>query len=232
MKILLFFLFTLINVTVFSQNTIDTTILSKKLCTDTVTILRIVDTVRIKHTNYTTVFSKSKHYPIVVEWWLTKKMLDCTPAKRHNDFAKDVLLPKETDLSKDYYKSGLDRGHMCPDLDNLCQGDTVQSECFYYSNMSPQYHSLNAGDWKSLELYCNTLAVTNDSIHIWAGSIGEAKKIQSVSVPTQCWKVFYIKKLNEWHEFIFDNTNNKPTGFKVHEVPVGTIEKITSLQFK
>ena len=31
------------------------------------------DTIRLKHKSYVTVFSKSKKYPVLVEWWVTKK---------------------------------------------------------------------------------------------------------------------------------------------------------------
>ena len=32
-----------------------------------------VDTVRLNHQTYSTVFSKSLRYPVVVEWWVTKE---------------------------------------------------------------------------------------------------------------------------------------------------------------
>ena len=69
-----------------------------------------------------------------------------------------------------------------------------QEECFYFSNMAAQYHSLNAGDWKSVETLERDLASTNDSIHIWCGNIGVLKKIGSTSAPLKCWKVIHIKK--------------------------------------
>ena len=110
------------------------------------------DTVRLKHTNYTTVFSKSNHYPVLVEWWITRAKIDCkTPLPRKDNFQPDPLLPNETDLLKDYKGSGTDRGHMMPAAENLCQTPSIQDECFYFSNMAAQYHSLNAGDWKSVE---------------------------------------------------------------------------------
>ena len=69
------------------------------------------DTIRLKHTNYTTVFSKLNHYPVLVEWWITKKNVDCkTPMERKNNFQPDPLLPNETDLLEDYKGSGTDRG--------------------------------------------------------------------------------------------------------------------------
>ncbi len=37
----------------------------------------------LKHTNYTSTFSVSKKYPVMVEWWVTKSMVSCgTPLKR------------------------------------------------------------------------------------------------------------------------------------------------------
>ena len=208
-KLFLFKLLLLISITTFSQ-----------------------DTVRIKHINYTTVFSKSKRYPVLVEWWLTKSMVSClTPLKRKDNFKPDPQLPKETDIASDYVGSGTDRGHMCPAADNLCQTQEVQNECFYFSNMAAQYHSLNAGDWKSVETWAREMAQKYDSIHIWCGNIGILKKIGSVSVPKECWKLVYIKKTKEWYGFLFDNNTNKPTGIHSHEVTKNIIEKETGFKF-
>jgi endonuclease G len=191
------------------------------------------DTVRIKHTNYITVFSKSKHYPVLVEWWATKAKVGCEkPLARKDNFQPDPQLPVETDLKADYIGSGTDRGHMCPAADNLCQTPAVQDECFYFSNMAAQYHSLNAGDWKSLETITRATALKEDSVHIWCGNIGEAKKVGKVSVPTQCWKVLYIKKDKEYLAYIFDNTANKPVGLNAHKVTVQDVERLTGFKFK
>ena len=191
------------------------------------------DTVRILHTNYTTVFSKSKKYPVLVEWWATKAKIGCpTPLKRKDNFKPDQKIPKETDLTNDYKNSGFDRGHMMPAADNLCQTPQVQDECFYFSNMSAQYHSLNAGDWKSVEVWTRDMAIKYDSIHVWSGNIGEMKKIGTVSVPTECWKVVYIKKTKEYFAFMFDNKNIKQTGMKSHEVTVEVISKTTGFKFR
>lgn len=191
------------------------------------------DTIRIKHTNYSTVFSKTKYYPVKVEWWVTKSMVGCEkPLKRKDKFKPDPQLPKETDLLKDYVGSGTDRGHMMPAADNLCQTQQVQDECFYFSNMSAQYHSLNAGDWKSLETLTRQLALQNDSIRVWCGNVGEIKRIGKVAVPKQCWKVIYIKKTKEWKSYLFDNTTNKPDGIENNLVKLQVIEELTGFKFK
>jgi len=197
------------------------------------TVVKGQDIVVIKHTNYTSHFSKSLKYPVEVEWYVTKAKVGCaTPLARKDQFAPDPLAKTETDIVKDYVGSGTDRGHMCPAAENQCQGDQVQTECFYMSNMAPQYHSLNAGDWKSLETWERQTANDLDSVHVWAGSVGVAKKVGTVSVPTKCWKVVHVLKTKEWLAYIFDNTTDKPTGLESHKVTVHDVEKLSGFKFK
>jgi len=200
-----------------------------------VTSLIAQDLVTIKHTNYTTTFSKSKKYPVEVEWWITKAKIACTkPLARKDNFKPDPQLVAETNIAADYVGSGTDRGHNMPAAENLCQTPAVQDECFYFTNMTPQYHSLNAGDWKSVEVLERQLANENDSVHVWCGSVGIAKVLgaNKVAVPTQCWKVIYIVKSKEWKAYIFNNTTDKPTGIPSHIVPVANVEKLTGFKFK
>jgi endonuclease G len=191
------------------------------------------DVVVLTHTNYTSHFSKSKKYPVVVEWWETKAKIGCaTPLARKDNFKPDPKLPKETNIGNDYINSGYDRGHLMPAKSNQCQTPSVQDECFYYSNMAAQTHRLNAGDWKSLETLTREWAVKQDSIRIWAGNVGEIKKIGSVSVPKQCWKVVYVKATNEWFAYLFENDQSKPDGINNNKVDLVDIEKLTGLKFK
>ena len=191
------------------------------------------DVVVLKHTNYTSHFSKSKKYPVMVEWWETKAKVGCpTPLPRKDNFKPDPLLPVETNIGNDYVGSGLDRGHLMPAKSNQCQTQSVQDECFYYSNMAAQTHRLNAGDWKSLETLTRDIASREDSVHIWAGNVGEIKRIGKVAVPKQCWKVVYTKKTNEWLAFLFENDQSNPDGINNNKVDLSDIEKLTGLKFK
>jgi endonuclease G len=195
--------------------------------------LKAQDVVVLQHTNYTSHFSKSKRYPVVVEWWETKAKIGCpTPLPRKDNFKPDPKLPIETNIGQDYVNSGYDRGHLMPAKSNQCQTQAVQDECFYYSNMAAQTHRLNAGDWKSLETLTREWAVKMDSVRIWAGNVGEIKKIGKVSVPKQCWKVVHIKKTNEWFFFLFENDQSKPDGINNNKVTRQDIEKLTGLKFK
>lgn len=203
------------------------------------------DLVVLKHTNYTTTFSKSMKFPVLVEWWDTKAKVGCaSPMARKDQFAPDPLAPLETKIQADYdaanqlHKAkglkGFDRGHMCPAADNLCQTPQVQSECFYFSNMAPQYHALNAGDWKSLEVAERNWSITNDSVHVWCGNVGKAEIVgpDNMAIPAKCWKVVYIVKTKEWLAFLFDNVDGKQTGLESHKVLVADITKLTGFKFK
>ena len=200
-----------------------------------INILFAQDIVVLKHTNYTSHYSKSKKYPVMVEWWVTKAKVGCeSPMARKDNFKPDPLLPMETDLAKDYVGSGTDRGHMMPAAENLCQTAEIQNECFYYSNMAAQYHSLNAGDWKSVETLEREYAKRYDSARVWCGNIGVAKTIGvgKVAVPKQCWKVIYFVKTKEWMAFLFDNNTSKPDGIHNNQVDKIDIEKLTGFKFK
>jgi len=191
------------------------------------------DIIQLKHTNYTSHFSKSKKYPVMVEWFETKVLVECpNPLPRKDNFKPDPQLPNETNIGQDYVGSGFDRGHLMPAKSNQCQTSEVQDESFYYSNMSAQYHRLNAGDWKSLETLTREIAAREDSVHIWAGNVGELKKIGTTTVPTKCWKVVYVVKSKEWMAFIFDNDLSNPDGINNNKVDVSDVEKLSGFKFK
>lgn len=190
------------------------------------------DTVRIKHTEYTTVFSKSLKYPVLVQWWTTKAKVSCAvPLKRVDSFGPDPMLVSETNLLADYKGSGLDRGHVTPAADNLCNGPKVMAECFYFTNMIPQYHALNAGDWKTLETLTRTIAAEKDSVMVWAGAIGAQSKIGRVSVPVKCWKVIYVKKDKAYHCYVFNNIVEKQTGLESKKVTIEEVKRLTGFTF-
>jgi len=190
------------------------------------------DTVTIHHKTYSTTFSKSNHYPVKVEWWLTRAMLSCsTKIKRSNKFIPDPKLPLETNLQSNYNGSGFDRGHNFNTADGICD-QIAMNESFYFSNITAQYPALNRGDWKLLELFIRELALKNDSIKVWCGSIGKIKKIGNVSIPNQCWKVIYIKKTKQWSAYLFNNNTNKADGFINNKVKKSDIEKLTGFKFR
>jgi len=190
------------------------------------------DLATIQHKAYTTTFSKSKGYPVKVEWWVTRASIECAvKAKRGDKFIPDPKLAAETSLQADYTGQGFDRGHNFPAADAACD-QVANDESFYFSNMTAQYPALNRGDWKTLEEMTRRDAKDYDSVYVWCGSVGEAKKIGKLSVPKQCWKVVYIKRMNTYTAYIFENTPAKADGLKNNEVPLDFIEQISGFKFK
>jgi DNA/RNA endonuclease G (NUC1) len=60
------------------------------------------DTVTITHKAYKTTYSKSKHYPVKVEWWISRASITCdVKAKRGDKFIPDPKLAAETNLQSD-----------------------------------------------------------------------------------------------------------------------------------
>jgi endonuclease G, mitochondrial len=191
---------------------------------------QITDTITLKHKFYTTTYDTVKRYPILVQWLMTKSMLNCPiRLKRGNDFEPDPLLPQYTNLKADYPGSGYDRGHNMDAFDNECDM-TGLIECFYFSNICPQAPRLNRGDWKALEEYTRKQVLANDSIYVWCGSIGNLKKIKSFTVPIQCWKVLYTKKTDKYEAFLFNNDNSNPRGIDGHRVSCDSIFKLTGIK--
>jgi len=187
--------------------------------------------VTIKHRSYTTNFDQQTNYPKMVEWWLTRSMLTCSSKiKRSDNFLPDPMDSKGTNLSLFYIGSGYDRGHNMPADDNQCSM-VGMNECFYYSNMTPQHPILNRGSWKDLEDLIRVIAVKNDSVKIYCGSIGNLKTIGKLVVPMFCWKVVHIKKTNQTTAYIFKNDETSvgpPTKF---EVPLQDLENKLKYKF-
>ena len=187
--------------------------------------------VTIKHHSYITRFDQQANYPRMVEWWLTRSMLTCSSKIHRTDvFVPDPLDARSTDLAIFYLGSGYDRGHNMPAGDNQCSV-VGMNECFYYSNMTPQHPVLNRGAWKDLEDLTRTLAVRNDSIKVYCGSMGEIKKIGKVSVPMFCWKVVYIKSTNKVTAYMFRNDQNAVGDPSNFEVPLQELENKLKYKF-
>jgi len=190
------------------------------------------DTITIKHRYYTTTFDTVKGYPVLVQWWATKKMLDCNEhLNRQEKFTKDPKLSSRTDLNDDYKGSGYDRGHNMPAYDNGCN-DSGMTECFYYSNAAPQTPRLNRGDWKQLEDYTRDSVLALDSVKVWCGSVGAVKKIGRVTVPRTCWKVLYIKKRKRYEAYVFSNDTTSLSSLQGHRTTTSALYKLTGIKVK
>ena len=119
---------------------------------------------------YTVSYNLKHNLPNWVAWELTPDKL-IERESRSDKFLPDPDLPEDVAVTTDDYKrSGWDRGHMCPAGDNRWHWRAMQ-ESFYMTNICPQHHNLNRGDWKELEEACRDWAQQEGRIFIVCGPI-------------------------------------------------------------
>ena len=176
--------------------------------------------------------------PNWVSWLLTAERTK-GKEKRADNFQPDASIKKgPVAEDNDYRRSGFDRGHMCPAAD--CKHTrTSQNECFLLSNICPQTHSLNAGDWKELEELTRDWALRYDSIYVVCGPVIEREKVYQtigenrITVPERFFKVLWRNESGKSAHaigFVFDNAEqNKP--LSTYALTVDEVEKITGINF-
>ena len=123
----------------------------------------------ICHTAYTLSYNPQHNQPSWVAYLLTSKHAQ-GDLKRKDSFKADPLVTNGSATPDDYRSSGYDKGHLAPNAD-MNWDLTVQQECFYMSNMSPQTHAFNAGLWSRLESLVRDWAIAYDSIYVVTGPV-------------------------------------------------------------
>lgn len=189
----------------------------------------------IEHIGYTVSYNPNWLVPNWVAYELT---VDETGGEqeRSNHFKPDPLVEGDPVVTSDYSKSGYDRGHMAPAAD-MKWSEQAMRESFYMTNICPQLHNLNAGDWKDLEEMARSWAQQYGSIYIACGPIVEADyptigKTHTIAVPAAFYKVFLRQTNKGWTSigFIMPNqAGNRP--LMTYMLTVDEVEAQTGLDF-
>lgn len=189
----------------------------------------------LKRTGYTASYNKQTMLPNWVAWTISAGRLS-GPAKRPaRAFHEDTDVPKPRAVDMDYVNSGYDRGHMCPAADNKWSKEAMY-ESFLFTNICPQNHNLNIGDWNEMENQCRRWAEEYGKIYVVCGPIlykGKHKTIgrNKVVVPEAFFKVVLrTGKTPQAIGFIYKNEKgNRPKGDYVNTVD--DVERITGIDF-
>ena len=147
----------------------------------------------LRREGYYVSYNSDRKVPNWVAWCLTA---DHTKGDHYRDgklFMEDeeVGWPRATD--GDYVRSSYDRGHLCPSGDNKWS-EKAQTQSFLLTNICPQNHDLNVGDWNDLEIQCRYWAKRMGNLYIVTGPVfynGVKKTIgkHGVAVPDAFFKV-------------------------------------------
>lgn len=163
----------------------------------------------ITHVGYTASYNSDFLIPNWVAWELTKEEAHGTIG-RSQQFVPDPMVKGKSASTYDYSRSGYDRGHMAPAAD-MKWSQQAMDESFYLSNICPQDHEINAGQWEQLESRCRGWAKFHGKVWICCGpivskhprTIGE----NNVVVPSGFFKVVCTERRGQYQAigFIFPN---------------------------
>lgn len=192
----------------------------------------------LQHEGFTISYNRTHLLPNWVAWVLTAERTRGTETRAENFQPDPTIRRGPAPQLADYRRSGYDRGHMCPAADCKHSREAMNA-CFYLSNMCPQTHALNAGDWQELETRCRRWAVAYDSVFIVCGPVLEKRvryaKIgeNRVTVPREFFKVvlrFTPEGGAEAIGFLFPNDDTKQPLAR-YAVPVDSVEVRTGINF-
>lgn len=184
---------------------------------------------------YTVSYNNKLRIPNWVAWHLTAAHTKGNAKRGGIQFHEDPDVPEPRVNTYDYVRSGYDRGHLCPAGDNKWSSEAMD-QSFLLTNVCPQDHGLNRGDWNEMEMQCRTWARRYGDIYIVAGPIlfrGKHKTIgdHKVTVPEAFFKVVLcMKGTPKAIGFIYRNTDgNRPKGDYVNSID--QVERITGIDF-
>lgn len=135
--------------------------------------------------------------------------------------------------TRDYTRSGYDRGHLCPAADMKFSKEAM-GETFKMWNISPQNPSLNRGRWAELEATVrdyirdetDTLYIVTGPVFIGdMGCIGESR----VTIPTLFYKVVYCPKRGGIGFLLPNRKIESP--LPAWQVSIDLVEAITGIDF-
>ena len=189
----------------------------------------------LKRVAYTASYNSDLRIPNWVAWRLTGAHTEGKNKRAGVKFHEDTDVPMPRAVDFDYVRSGYDRGHLCPSADNRWDA-TAQEQSFLLTNVCPQDHNLNVGDWHELENLCRKWAKTYGSIYIVAGPVlfkGKHKTNgkNKVTVPEAFFKVVLcMEKKPKAIGFIYRNeSGNRPKSYYVNTID--DVERITGIDF-
>ena len=188
----------------------------------------------IAHKGYTVSYNSDWCVPNWVAYELTREEVRGT-VPRAVHFEPDPDVQGVCPTYRDYSRSSYSRGHMAPAGD-MKWDSIAMRESFYLSNVCPQDHNLNDGDWKVLEEQARSWAYKYGSVYIACGPImsnnPEVIGRNNVAVPDAFYKVLLCKINGQWQAlgFVFDN---KPGHRQLHYYcrSIDEVETLTGIDF-
>ncbi len=184
----------------------------------------------VRHLGYTASYNHTTLCPDWVAWELTAAEAAGTEDGQYS-FSRDpdVAWPKAS--REDYSRSGYDKGHMAPRADMRWSCQALE-ESYYFTNICPQDHAMNAGAWRKIEEMTRRVAKRYERVWIVCGpvfdSIGASHIGQAcVHVPDRFFKAMAVSTADGYRTVGFIVENNKQDGSpRRYAVSVDEVEAV------
>jgi len=168
----------------------------------------------LEYKGFTVKYNSSWLIPSWVAYEITREEAEGS-LERSGSFGMDMSYRGRQAMREDYSNSGWDKGHMAPAGD-MKWDRKAMTESFYLTNICPQNHKLNSGDWNHLENLVRGWARKYGSVYVICGplvsdssfgTIGQRK----VQIPDGFFKA--VLRVSGGYAsaiaFVFENTAQK-----------------------
>lgn len=213
--------------------------------TDSAPVIRISDLDKVNYAKdlpskikdyegFTVNFNPKNKTPNYVAWILQGNETEGAVG-RSNNFWSDSDLEGCPD-TRDYSRSGYDRGHMCPAGEQKWSQEAMHNS-FVMANICPQKHELNTGAWKTLEDKERIWAKRDSAIVIVSGPIYDSSDKETIGrnkvrVPSAFFKVLLAPYAEPMRAIGFVYPNMKCEGnMQAYAVSVDNVEAMTGFDF-
>jgi endonuclease G len=181
------------------------------------------DTV-VYNAGYASYFSKTYRNPVMVVYKLYKGGGPCKRDKFY--FKNDLNIPAAT--TKEYTKSGFDKGHLA-NAEDFAYDCYLDELTFRYYNCVPQRPELNRGIWKVTEEEIRKISQNDSLLVICVNEFGAGyQKMGGVAIPTSCVKI--ARSLSNGKTYVCRTFVNSKTPSQ-KDLPANYLEANLKLNF-
>lgn len=193
------------------------------------------DDILLKYSGFVVSYDSEHLIPKWVAYELTSEEVD-GKVSRSGSFGMDLNYKGKQAMREDYSYSGWDKGHMAPAADMKWSQEAMW-ESFYLTNVCPQNHELNGGDWLALEKKAREMAKRYGNVYVICGPIIGVNKngtigANKVTVPDKFFKAFLVEDADGFYSiaFVMDNSGeHHALSDYIHTV--NELEQLTGIDF-
>lgn len=184
----------------------------------------------VVHTGYTASYNHTTLTPDWVAWELTAAELN-DAYDFECSFSWDPTVERPKAMREDYSRSGWDKGHMAPRAD-MKWSATALEESYFFTNICPQDHEMNAQAWRKIEELTRRLARRYGSVLVVCGPIYDSVPHRHIGpncvhVPDRFYKALAVSVGGEWQAvaFLVDN-NHQNRSPRTYAVTIDSVEAV------